>query len=103
VYGGYFGGGMGIMTLATLAIAGMTDMHEMNAVKSVLAVLINGVALAEFIALGAVAWAPGSIMVAGGIAGGYVGAATARRVDQRHVRALVMVIAWGMTIYFFLQ
>ena len=103
VYGGYFGGGMGIMTLATLAIAGMTDMHEMNAVKSVLAVLINGVALAEFIALGAVAWAPGSIMVAGGIAGGYVGAATARRVDQRHVRALVMVLAWGMTLYFFLQ
>ena len=103
VYGGYFGGGMGIMTLATLAIAGMTDMHEMNAVKSVLAVLINGVALAEFIALGAIAWAPGIIMVAGGIAGGYVGAATARRVDQRYVRALVMVIAWGMTIYFFLQ
>jgi uncharacterized protein len=103
VYGGYFGGGMGIMMLATLAIAGMTDMHQMNAVKSVLAVLINGVALAEFIALGAIAWAPGIIMVAGGIAGGYVGAATARRVDQRHVRALVMVIAWGMTIYFFLQ
>ena len=103
VYGGYFGGGMGIMMLATLAIAGMTDMHQMNAVKSVLAVLINGVALAEFIALGAIAWAPGIIMVAGGIAGGYVGAATARRVDQRYVRALVMVIAWGMTIYFFLQ
>jgi uncharacterized membrane protein YfcA len=103
VYGGYFGGGMGIMMLATLAIAGMTDLHQMNAVKSVLAVLINGVALAEFIALGAIAWAPGIIMVAGGIAGGYVGAATARRVDQRYVRALVMVIAWGMTIYFFLQ
>ena len=94
---------MGIMMLATLAIAGMTDMHQMNAVKSVLAVLINGVALAEFIALGAIAWAPGIIMVAGGIAGGYVGAATARRVDQRYVRALVMVIAWGMTIYFFLR
>ena len=103
VYGGYFGGGMGIMMLATLAIAGMTDMHQMNAVKSVLAVLINGVALAEFIALGAIAWAPGIVMVAGGIAGGYVGAATARRVDQRYVRALVLVIAWGMTIYFFLQ
>lgn len=103
VYGGYFGGGMGIMMLATLAIAGMTDIHQMNAVKSVLAVLINGVALAEFIALGAIAWAPGIIMVAGGIAGGYAGAATARRVEPRYVRALVMVIAWGMTIYFFLQ
>jgi hypothetical protein len=103
VYGGYFGGGMGIMMLATLTIAGMTDIHRMNAVKSVLAVLINGVALAEFIALGAIAWGPGAIMVAGGIAGGYAGAATARRVDERYVRGLVMVIAWGMTLYFFLR
>ena len=103
VYGGYFGGGMGIMMLAALTIAGMKDIHEMNAVKSVLAVAINGVALAEFVALGAIAWAPGLVMIAGGIAGGYVGAATARRVDPRLVRALVTVIAWGMTIFFFLR
>ena len=103
VYGGYFGGGMGIVMLASLTIAGMTDIHQMNAVKSVLAVAINGVALAEFVALGAIAWTPGVIMIAGGIAGGYAGAATARRVDQRSVRSLVMVIAWGMTLYFFLR
>jgi uncharacterized membrane protein YfcA len=101
VYGGYFGGGMGIMMLAVLAIAGMTNIHEMNGVKSMLAVVINGVALAEFIALGAIAWAPGLLMMAGGIAGGYAGAATARRVDQRLVRALIVVVAWAMTLYFF--
>lgn len=103
VYGGYFGGGMGIMMLAGLTIAGMKDIHEMNAVKSVLAVVINGVALAEFVALGAIAWTPGLIMMAGGIAGGYAGAATARRVDPRFVRVLVTVIAWGMTLVFFLR
>jgi uncharacterized membrane protein YfcA len=101
VYGGYFGGGMGIMMLAVLALAGMTNIHEMNGVKSMLAVVINGVALAEFIALGAIAWAPGLLMMAGGIAGGYAGAATARRVDQRLVRALIVVVAWAMTLYFF--
>jgi len=103
VYGGYFGGGMGIMMLAALTIAGMKDIHEMNAVKSVLAVAINGVALAEFVALGTIAWAPGLIMMAGGIAGGYAGAATARRVTPRFVRVLVTVIAWGMTLFFFLR
>jgi uncharacterized membrane protein YfcA len=103
VYGGYFGGGMGIVMLASLTIAGMTDIHQMNAVKSVLAVAINGVALAAFVALGVIDWAPGMIMVAGGIAGGYAGAATARRVDQRCVSSLVMVIAWAMTAYFFLR
>jgi uncharacterized membrane protein YfcA len=103
VYGGYFGGGMGIMMLAGLTLAGMTDIHQMNAVKSVLAVAINGVALAEFVALGAIEWAPGVIMAAGGIAGGYAGASTARRVDQLYVQGLVMVIAWGLTVYFFLR
>ena len=103
VYGGYFGGGMGIMMLAVLAIAGMTNIHEMNGVKSVLALAINGVALVEFVALGAIAWTPGLVMVAGGIAGGYVGAATARRVDERLVRALVVAIAWAMTVYFFVN
>jgi uncharacterized membrane protein YfcA len=61
------------------------------------------VALVEFIALGAIAWAPGLVMVAGGIAGGYAGAATARRVEQRYVRALVTVVAWAMTFYFFVR
>lgn len=102
-YGGYFGGGMGIMMLAGMAIAGMTDIHEMNGLKTVLAILINGVALGTFVATGAIAWVPGLVMVAGGVAGGYVGASVARRVPGASVRALVVVVAWGMTVYFFLR
>lgn len=100
-YGGYFGGGMGIMTLAALSVAGMTDIHEMNGLKSLLAVAINGVAVAAFVIDGAIAWAPGVVMVAGGIAGGYVGAAMARRIAGTAVRGVVTAIAWGMTAYFF--
>jgi len=33
IYGGYFGGGIGIMNLAMFAALGMTDIHEMNARK----------------------------------------------------------------------
>jgi hypothetical protein len=100
-YGGYFGGGMGIMMLAMFTAAGMTHMHEMNALKAVLAVAINGVALAEFVARGAIAWQHGLVMVAGAVVGGYAGAAAARRVKAELVRRFVIGIAWGMTIYFF--
>ena len=99
-YGGYFGGGMGIVMLATLAMAGMTDIHEMNGVKSVLAAAINAVALATFVLHGAVAWRPGFVMVAGAIVGGYAGASLARRIDPRTVRALIVIVAWAMTGYF---
>jgi uncharacterized membrane protein YfcA len=102
-YGGYFGGGMGIMMLAALSIAGMQDMHEMNGLKTMLAITINGIALAAFIVSGAISWGPGIVMAVGGIAGGYAGAAAARRVSGASVRTTVIVIAWGMTAYFFLR
>jgi uncharacterized membrane protein YfcA len=100
-YGGYFGGGMGIMMLAGLAVAGMSDIHEMNGIKAMLAVAINGIALVEFVANGAIAWAPGLVMVAGGITGGYLGAFVARRFPAAGVRVLVIALAWVMTAYFF--
>ncbi|MGE0450964.1 MAG: sulfite exporter TauE/SafE family protein [Vicinamibacterales bacterium] len=102
-YGGYFGGGMGIMMLAAMAIAGMSDMHAMNGLKSGLAVAINGVAVATFIVDGTITWTPGFIMMAGGIVGGYAGAALARRTAGTRVRSLVLAIAWTMTTYFFLR
>jgi uncharacterized membrane protein YfcA len=101
VYGGYFGGGMGIMMLAVLTLLGMKHIHTMNALKNSLGTLINGVAVVAFVLAGAVRWAPGVVMIAGGITGGYAGAAIARRVNPRYVRWLVLAIAWTMTAYFF--
>ncbi len=103
VYGGYFGGGIGIMMLAVLSLTGMTDIHRMNGLKTVLTTLINGVAVVTFIVAGAVAWGPGLVMVVGGIAGGYAGASVARRVNPKNVRYLVLMVAWTMTIYFFVK
>jgi len=102
-YGGYFGGGMGIMMLAMLAAIGMTDIHEMNGLKAVLGVAINAVALTAFIVHGAVVWQPGLIMAAGGIIGGYAGGALARRMSREAVRVFVIVVAWAMTAYFFVR
>lgn len=103
IYGGYFGGGMGIMMLAAFSIAGLTNMHEMNGLKAILAVAINGVALVTFIVDGAIVWGPGLVMVAGGVSGGYLGATLARRVGAASVRRFVIIIGWLMTVYFFVR
>jgi uncharacterized membrane protein YfcA len=103
VYGGYFGGGMGIMMLAVLSLLGMSDIHRMNALKTSLATLVNGIAVVAFVWNGAVVWAPGAVMIVGGIVGGYAGAAIARRVSPGVVRTLVLVVAWAMTLYFFVK
>lgn len=101
VYGGYFGGGMGIVMLAMLAVLGMTDVHAMNALKSVMGFVINGVAVVMFIVFRAVYWKQGLIMIAGGIAGGYVGAHYALRLPQAWIRVFVVLVGAGMTVYFF--
>jgi uncharacterized protein len=101
VYGGYFGGGMGIVVLAMLATLGMTDIHAMNALKSVLGFVVNGVAVLTFIVARAVYWKHGVAMIAGGIVGGYVGAHYAQKVPPAWIRAFVVLVGAGMTIYFF--
>lgn len=100
-YGGYFGGGMGLMLLAVLSLAGLSDIHRMNGVKSVLAVLINGVAVVTFVVAGKVAWDQAAVMIAAAMAGGFGGASWARRLDPRYMRRLVVAIGWVLTAYFF--
>jgi uncharacterized membrane protein YfcA len=101
VYGGYFGGGMGIVMLAMLAALGMTDIHSMNALKSVMAFVINGVAVVTFIVARAVYWKPGVVMIVGGVLGGYIGAQYAMKLPQAWVRIFVVLVGIGMTVYFF--
>jgi uncharacterized protein len=102
-YGGYFGGGIGIMMLATLSLLGMENIHMMNALKTLLASLINGVAVITFILAGAVLWPQAVLMITGAIIGGYGGAYYARRLDPRFVRGFVISVGCAMTVYFFLK
>lgn len=101
VYGGYFGGGIGIMMLAAFGILELGDVQRMNATKTVLQTVINGVAVATFIVAGAVVWSRALVMLAGAIVGGYGGASIARRLDSRIIRAFVIITGLVTTVIFF--
>jgi uncharacterized protein len=101
VYGGYFGGGIGIVNLAMLAAVGMTNIHAMNALKSILGIAINGVAALVFVVKGAIYWPQAVIMIAGALVGGYFGAHYAQKLPQAWIRGFVILVGTGMTVYFF--
>ena len=103
LYGGYFGGGMGILMLAVYALAGLTDIHAMNGLKSLLGAAINAAAVVTFVVAGVVDWRPALLMVAGSLAGGYFGARLAKKVDANRVRQLVIATGALMTLKFFLS
>jgi uncharacterized membrane protein YfcA len=101
VYGGYFGGGVGILNLAMLAALGMTDLHAMNALTTVLGGIINGIAVITFILAGAVVWKQGSVMIVGALFGGYFGAHYAQKLPGAWLRGFVITVGMAMTVYFF--
>jgi uncharacterized protein len=103
VYGGYFGGGVGIVNLAMLAAVGMTDIHAMNALKSILGIAINGVAAVVFVVKGAISWPQAIVMIGGALVGGYFGAHYAQKLPQAWVRSFVILVGTGMTVYFFIK
>lgn len=103
VYGGYFGGGIGILMLATLGLMGMENIHEMNAVKNTLNACINGVAIITFIIVGKVVWVNALTMIVGAIIGGFGGAYFARKLDPRVIRGFVILVGCAMTVIFFFK
>jgi uncharacterized membrane protein YfcA len=103
IYGGYFGGGIGILMLAALGLIGLTDMHEMNGLKNLLAICINGVAAIYFAFSGAVLWKDGAIMALAAIVGGYLGARVAKRLGRTFVRRAVVFIGLAMGIALFFK
>jgi uncharacterized membrane protein YfcA len=98
VYGGYFGAGIGILTLAAFGLMGMTNIHQMNGVKSVFTLGINGIAAVLFVAKGLVDWRIAGMMALGSIFGGYAGAGIARRIGQKNVRRIVIAIGLILTL-----
>jgi hypothetical protein len=100
IYGGYFGAGIGIMTLAGLAFLGFADMLQMIALRNFCALAINGTAALYFVIRGAVVWPDALLMIAGQLAGSYAGVRIARRLGQRWLRPVVVAIGLALTASF---
>jgi uncharacterized membrane protein YfcA len=103
VYGGYFGAGIGILMISSLALMGLGHMHQINALKNLLAVGINGVSVLVFALDGKVVWEYALPMAGAAVLGGYLGAHGAQRLRPRYVRWLVIAIAFGLAVVFFVR
>jgi uncharacterized membrane protein YfcA len=103
IYGGYFGAGIGFVTLAMLAAIGMHDIHAMGAIRTLLAAVINAAAVLMFIVARAVYWPQCLVMVAGAMCGGWFGAHFAQKADPAKMRRVVIVIGLAMSVYYFIK
>jgi uncharacterized membrane protein YfcA len=103
IYGGYFGGGVGLMMMAVWGLLGDRTLKSFNAPRTLMVCAANTVAVFIFIAANAVRWREGLVMLFGAILGGYCGANIGRRAPAGVIRVGTLLLSVGITLVFFVR
>ncbi|MFM9125364.1 MAG: sulfite exporter TauE/SafE family protein [Actinomycetota bacterium] len=98
IYGGYFGGGLGIIVLAVLGVILVDTLTRLNAVKQVTSLVVNAVAAGVFVLFGDVVWSAAAVMLVCAVVGGFLGGTLASRVPARVLQRIVLVIGVAVAI-----
>jgi hypothetical protein len=104
VYGGYFGGAVGLMMMASWSLLTTSDdLKSMAPARVLLTSSANAGAVLCFIAAGAVRWPETLAMLVASVIGGYLGALLTRVLPRNVVRQFVVALTAFVTLVFFLR
>jgi uncharacterized protein len=103
IYGGYFGGGVGIMMMAVWSLLSDRTLKSFNAPRTLMVCAANTVAVFIFIAASAVRWPEALAMLAGAIVGGFCGANIGRRAPAGVIRVGTLTLSVAITLGFFVR
>jgi uncharacterized membrane protein YfcA len=99
IYGGYFGGALGVILIATLSLCAADQLKRLNATKAVLSLVIATVTVVIFALRAPVDWTAVALLAPTTLVGGYVGARLARRLPENVLRAAVVALGLGVGVY----
>jgi len=103
IYGGYFGGGVGILMMAVWSLFTSSGIMSMNAARTVLVGTLNAVAVVCFVVLGKIWWPQTVVLLLAATLGGYFGARAARLVPPERLRTGMVVFNFAITAVFFVR
>jgi uncharacterized protein len=101
IYGGYFGGAVGIMMMAVWGLLENRDLKSLNAPRTLLVAAANMMAVLTFVVAQAVQWRETAVMLTAAALGGYGGAQIGRRAPAAAVRAGTLLLTIAITLAFF--
>ena len=103
LYGGYFGGAVGLMMVAAWSLLGEDGIKALNAPRTLLVSAANTIACVAFIVAGVVSWPETLAVLAGGLVGGTAGAHLGRVLPPGLTRALTLCCTIAITCVFFVR
>lgn len=101
IYGGYFGGGVGMMTTATYGLLAGHTPRELFAPRTLMLAIANAAAAIVFMAAGMVRWVAGLPMLVGAILGGWIGADVGKRLPAGLIRGWTLFVTGATAVVFF--
>lgn len=101
IYGGYFGGGVGLMMTATYGLLAGLSPRAMFAPRTLMLAVANFAAAFVFIGFGMVAWTACVAMLCGGVAGGWAGAKVGKQLPHGLVRGWTLLVTAVTAAVFF--
>ena len=101
VYGGYFGGGVGLMTTALYGLLAGVTPRALFAPRTLMLAIANAAAAIVFVAAGMMRWAAGLPMLVGAIVGGWLGARVGKRLPAGAIRGWTLLVTGATTATFF--
>lgn len=101
VYGGYFGGGIGLITTALYGLLAGTGVREMFAPRTLMLAVANLAAAIIFLWFAMIDWRTCLPMVAGATLGGWLGAHVGKKLPLLAVRLWTLAVTGATTIVFF--
>ncbi len=99
VYGGYFGGALGVILIAVLALFAHDSLVRLNGLKVALSLVAATVTVVIFGLRAPVDWAAVAVVAPTTLVGGYAGARVARRLREAPLRWSVVVLGVGVAVY----
>lgn len=102
VYGGYFGGALGVILIAVLGV-GLHRLKLANALKSALSVVTASVTIVVFGLFGPIHWLVVAVAAPASLLGGFLGARIATRIPTTPLRIFIVVFGVAVAIYLFLR
>ena len=101
IYGGYFGGAVGLMMVALWGLLDGADIGALHAPRTLLVTVANTVAVLCFALAGAVRWPDALLLSLGALAGGFGGARLGRRLPSNVIRIATVLLTALVTARFF--
>ena len=101
IYGGFYGGGLGVIMLAAMTLIGFSDYHKANAFKNLTNAVNGAVGVVIYSLSGLISWPHALVLIAGSSIGSFFAVRIAKNLPQIWLSRSMVLLGICLSGYYF--